>query len=50
VYTLVRAFRFELVVRPEDIKMKSTAVTRPYLKDKIEAGPQLSCWVTPVEA
>ncbi|KAI0027118.1 cytochrome P450 [Vararia minispora EC-137] len=46
VYTLVRAFRFELAVKAEDIQMRQSVVTRPHLRDKIEAGPQLPVWVT----
>ncbi|KAI0037005.1 cytochrome P450 [Vararia minispora EC-137] len=48
VYTLVRTFRFELAVKPEEIQMKSMAVTRPHLRAKVEAGPQLPVWVTAV--
>lgn len=48
-YILVRAFKFSMSVESSNIKFKSTAVTRPHLKDKIEAGPQLPLWVNLVD-
>jgi len=49
VYTLFRAFQFELAILPEEIQVKTTAVSRPYLKDNIQAGAQLPVWVTPLD-
>lgn len=50
IYTLIRAFKFSMAVDPSDIKFKATAVTRPYLKDNVEAGAQLPLWVSIVGA
>ncbi|KZV62146.1 hypothetical protein PENSPDRAFT_263575 [Peniophora sp. CONT] len=47
VYTLIRTFKFSMSVDPSDIKLKSTAVTRPHVfKDKVDKGPQLPLWVS----
>ena len=40
-FTLVRAFEFELVVPAEDIGKKSSIVQRPYLKSNPEGGNQM---------
>ncbi|VDC04361.1 unnamed protein product [Peniophora sp. CBMAI 1063] len=50
IYTLIRAFKFSMSVAPSDIKFKSTAVTRPHLKDKVNDGPQLPLWVSLVDS
>ncbi|TBU23441.1 cytochrome P450 [Dichomitus squalens] len=41
VYTLVRAFEFELAVPPEDIQKKSTIVQRPILRNAPNQGSQM---------
>ncbi|KZP09388.1 cytochrome P450 [Athelia psychrophila] len=40
-YTLVRAFEFELAVAPEDVVSRSTTVQRPYVRTEMEKGMQL---------
>ncbi|KZP28257.1 cytochrome P450 [Athelia psychrophila] len=47
-YTLVRAFEFELAVAPEDVVSRSTAVQRPYVRTEMEKGMQLPLIVRPV--
>ena len=41
IFTLVRAFEFELAVPNEDIQKKSQAVQRPVLRSAPEAGSQM---------
>lgn len=41
VFTLVRAFEFELAVKHEDIVSYSSIVQRPYVKSDMAAGSQL---------
>jgi hypothetical protein len=48
-FTLVRAFEFELAVPAEDIGKKSLAVTRPLLKSNPKAGNQMPMLVRPVK-
>jgi hypothetical protein len=40
-FTLVRAFEFELAVPADDIKKKQTIVQRPILASEPEAGNQM---------
>ncbi|EJF55963.1 cytochrome P450 [Dichomitus squalens LYAD-421 SS1] len=40
-FTLVRAFEFELAVPPSDIIRRSTIVTRPLLRSALEEGTQM---------
>ncbi|CAA7271444.1 unnamed protein product [Cyclocybe aegerita] len=47
-FTLVRAFVFELAVPAEDIGKKSDVVQRPALKSDPEAGNQMPLRLTPV--
>ncbi|KAI0318662.1 cytochrome P450 [Amylostereum chailletii] len=49
VYTLVRAFRFELAFDLAELRYKSTAVTRPYLASRMKEGAQLPLKVSLVE-
>ena len=41
VYTLVRAFEFELAVPAEDIQKKTSIVQRPVLRKAPEEGSQM---------
>ena len=41
VFTLVRAFEFELAVPPADIQKKSAVVQRPILRSAPEEGSQM---------
>ena len=41
VFTLVRAFEFELAVPPEDVQKTLTVVQRPILKSAPEQGSQM---------
>ncbi|VDB87035.1 unnamed protein product [Peniophora sp. CBMAI 1063] len=50
IYTLVRAFRLSMSIAPSSIKFKSTAVTRPHLKDKVHNVPRLPLWVSLVDS
>ena len=50
IYTLIRAFKFSMSVDPSDIKFKSTAVTRPHLKAKVDEGPQMPLWVSMMDS
>ncbi|KAI0358319.1 cytochrome P450 [Trametes cingulata] len=45
VFTLVRAFEFELAVPPEEIRKKASIVQRPFLRSAPEQGTQLPLWV-----
>ena len=42
-FTIIRAFEFELAVPVDDIEKRSMVVTRPYLKSqkKLDKGAQL---------
>ncbi|EIM87513.1 cytochrome P450 [Stereum hirsutum FP-91666 SS1] len=40
-FTLIRAFEFNLAIPREDIIKKSAIVQRPYIKNDVEAGTQL---------
>ncbi|KAJ7494429.1 cytochrome P450 [Mycena galericulata] len=46
-FTLVRAFEFELAVPLADVQKKSTAVQRPLLRSQPEAGNQLPLIIKP---
>lgn len=47
-FTLVRAFEFELAVPAQDIIKKSFIVQRPLLKSNPKAGNQMPLRVKPV--
>jgi hypothetical protein len=40
-FTLIRAFEFELAVPIEDVGKKSSIVQRPYLRSNPKAGNQM---------
>jgi hypothetical protein len=46
-FTLVRAFEFELAVPANDIKKKQTIVQRPILVSEPEAGNQMPLLIKP---
>ncbi|KAJ7279322.1 cytochrome P450 [Mycena rebaudengoi] len=46
-FTLIRAFEFELAVPAHDIRSKTSIVQRPVLRSDPEAGPQLPLLVKP---
>jgi len=48
-FTLVRAFEFELAVPPEEIGKKSSIVQRPILRSDPEGGNQMPLLIRPVE-
>ena len=48
-FTLIRAFEFELAVPPEEIMKKSLIVTRPLVKSEREKGNQLPMLVRPYQ-
>ncbi|KAI0742833.1 cytochrome P450 [Daedaleopsis nitida] len=50
IFTLVRAFEFELAVPAEDIEKKSAVVQRPVLKSDPKAGSQMPLLVKRVKA
>ena len=41
IYTLVRAFEFELAIPPEDLIKRSSIVQRPVLRNAREQGSQM---------
>jgi hypothetical protein len=47
-FTLVRAFEFELAVPPEDIGKKSTIVQRPVVLSDPTGGNQMPLLLKPV--
>ena len=47
-FTLVRAFEFELAVPPEDIAKKTTIVQRPLVISDPEGGNQMPLLLKPV--
>ncbi|KAG5639168.1 hypothetical protein H0H81_006072 [Sphagnurus paluster] len=47
-FTLVRAFEFELAVPPEDVMKKETVVQRPVLASDPRAGSQMPLLIRPV--
>ncbi|CDO71513.1 hypothetical protein BN946_scf184910.g12 [Trametes cinnabarina] len=49
IFTLVRAFEFDLAVAPEDIQKKTSIVQRPLLRSAPEAGNQLPLLVKKFE-
>lgn len=48
-FTLIRAFEFELAVDPGEIIKKSTIVQRPLLKSDVKAGNQMPLLLKPVD-
>ena len=46
-YTIIRAFEFELAVPAEDIQRRSTVVQRPLLRSAPEQGTQMPLLVKP---
>jgi hypothetical protein len=40
-FTLIRAFEFELAVPAKDIRTKQTIVQRPIVTSEMEYGPQM---------
>jgi hypothetical protein len=46
-FTLVRAFEFELAVPASDIEKKSGVVPRPILRSEREAGNQMPLIIKP---
>jgi len=49
IFTLVRAFEFELAVAPEDITTRALVVQRPVVKSEKEKGAQLPLLVKPYQ-
>ena len=41
VFTLVRAFEFELAVPASEIIKKATVVQRPYIRNEVDKGSQM---------
>lgn len=50
IFTLIRAFEFELAVPISDIAKRSTIVQRPFLRSEMEKGNQLPLLVKPYRA
>ena len=48
-FTLIRAFIFELAFDAENIVKRSAIVQRPYVKGEIEEGSQLPLLLTPYQ-
>ena len=48
-FTLIRAFEFELAVPPEDIGKKSSIVQRPLVISDPEGGNQMPLLLKPVQ-
>ena len=48
-FTLIRAFEFELAVPPEDIIKKSTIVQRPLVLSDPQGGNQMPLILKPVQ-
>lgn len=46
-FTLVRAFEFELAVKPEDITKKTSIVQRPLVLSEVENGSQMPLLIKP---
>ncbi|PPQ72757.1 hypothetical protein CVT24_012797 [Panaeolus cyanescens] len=49
-FTLVRAFEFELAVPPSEIAKRTTVVQRPVLRSDPQAGNQMPLFITPYAA
>jgi hypothetical protein len=47
-FTLIRAFEFELAVPPDDIIKKSAIVQRPLVKSDLKSGNQMPLILKPV--
>jgi len=47
IFTLVRAFEFELAVPEERMTKKNAVVQRPYVRDEMEKGSQLPLLIRP---
>lgn len=41
IFTLVRAFEYNMAISDERFEKQSNVVTRPYIKDDKEAGAQM---------
>ncbi|TCD69777.1 hypothetical protein EIP91_006313 [Steccherinum ochraceum] len=50
IFTLVRAFEYELAVDPKDVTKKSSIVQRPLILTEVEAGSQMPLIVKPYRA
>jgi len=48
-FTLIRAYEFELAVPPSEIIKKATMVSRPFVKTEMEKGSQLPLRLRPVK-
>ena len=48
-FTLVRAFEFELAVPPSDIIKKEAVFQRPLVKSDLRAGTQLPLILKPIQ-
>lgn len=49
-FTLIRAFEFNLAVPQEDIIKKSAIVQRPFVKNDMKAGTQLPLLISVVKS
>ena len=49
IFTLLRAFEFELAVKPEDIVKRAVIVDRPLVKYEREKGMQMPMLVRPCQ-
>ena len=47
IFTLVRAFEFELAVPASEIVKKATVVQRPLVKSEMEKGNQMPMFIRP---
>ncbi|OBZ67966.1 Alkane hydroxylase MAH1 [Grifola frondosa] len=47
VFTLVRAFEYELAVPPEEVTKKTSLVQRPFLRSELDKGNQMPLLVKP---
>ncbi|KAI0942567.1 hypothetical protein AcW1_003163, partial [Taiwanofungus camphoratus] len=47
IFTLIRAFEFELAVPTEDIIQKSAIVQRPVVRTELDKGSQMPLFITP---
>lgn len=46
-FTLVRAFEYELAVKPEDVTKRSSIVQRPIILSELGKGNQMPLLITP---
>ncbi|KAA1473992.1 cytochrome P450 [Dentipellis sp. KUC8613] len=49
-FTLIRAFEFEMAVPEDRVVRKTNIVGRPHLVDEIQSGPQLPMLIRPVQS